>query len=149
MPLVCPSWLLCCLLSSRVSASHHATASCLAVPPSVHFSLRCHHLSCPLSSMVRSSLVRPGCLCDTSRHTTTSRTPVPPPLIAPLHLIKTLLCLLSGWLLHCLSSHRRLSSASASVSHLAIASRCTPFMPLAVICRTTTAMHSKHNNQPK
>jgi hypothetical protein len=85
MPLVCPDGLLsCCLLSCAASASHHATASCLAAPPPVHFLPRRCLLSCPPSSLVRSPLICPGCLlchlsschhllsaCASSSHCTT------------------------------------------------------------------------------
>ncbi len=70
MPLVCPSWLLCCLLSSADSASCHATTSRLAAPSSVHLLSCCRLLLCSSSSLVHLGLVHPGCLsCDlSSRH---------------------------------------------------------------------------------
>ncbi len=63
MPLVCPSWLLCCLLSSPTSRP--------AAPPSVHLLLRCHLSSCRSFFLVFLPLFRPGylsCHFSSCRH---------------------------------------------------------------------------------
>ncbi len=65
-----------------------------------------------------------------SRHATATHPPVPLPLIAPPPLIVPLSCLLSGWLSHCLLSHRRLPSACASASHCTATYYHAPLMPL-------------------
>jgi hypothetical protein len=66
----------------------------------------------------------------TSCHAAASRPPAPPPLIATPPLIAPLSCLMSGWLLCCLSSRQRLPSAGASNFCHAIASGCTPLVRL-------------------
>jgi hypothetical protein len=122
MPLVCPSWLLCCLLSSAASRP--------AAPPSVHISLLHHILPCPLFLWCACLLSAPAVCHVTSSDATASHPPVPPPLIAPLPLIVPLSCLLSSWLLCCLSLPQRLLSAGASNFCRAVASSCAPPMPL-------------------
>ncbi len=98
---------------------------------------RCLRLSLRLCLLLRpfvaflSLSTLAGC-CVTSCHATASRPPAPPPLIAPPSLIAPLLRLLSVWLLHRLSSHRRVPSACAcaSASHCTTTYYCAPLTPL-------------------
>ncbi len=122
MPLVCPSWLLCCLLSS--AASH------LVAPPCVHLSLSPHLSLCSSSLWCARLLSTPAVCRVNSSYAAASHLPVPLLLIAPPPLIAPLSCLLSGWLSHCLSLRQHLLSISTYNSRRAIVSSCAPLVPL-------------------
>jgi hypothetical protein len=121
MPLVCPGWLLCCLLSSAALLGRHlhlSTSCCTAASCRAPILLWC---GCLLSS--------PAVCCVTSCHTAASRPPAPLPSFATTLFIAPLSRQLSGWLLHCLSSQRRLLFTGASNSRHATASCCTSLVP--------------------
>jgi hypothetical protein len=86
-----------------------------------------------------------GC-CVTSRHAAASRPPAPPPLISPPPLITPLSCLLSGWLLRCLISRRRLPPACASASQRTAASHRAP---LAIVCTMQTGEGLQSHSPPQ
>jgi hypothetical protein len=108
---------------SRASCPAGCCVTFVMPPPPIHLHLRLSLLpscnSCPA-----------GC-CITSCHAAAaSCLPAPPPLIVSPPLIAPLLHLLSGWLLHHLSSCSRLPSTCASASQRISASHCTPLLPL-------------------
>ncbi len=104
-----------CPAGCHITSCHTTTASrCLHL---------CLSLCCRLSMHPSYASCLAGC-CVTSCHAATSHQPAPPPLLAPL------LRFLSGWLLCCLLSHRRLPSTCTSASHCAAASHHAPLAPL-------------------
>ncbi len=112
-------------------------------PPLVRLRLRLSSHRC-LSLCPSRASCPAGCPVA-SRHTAVSHPPAPPPLIATPPIIVPLLCLLSGWLLHYLSSRCHLLSACISASHPAScpAGCCVTSCHTAVSAsHGTTASHS-------
>jgi hypothetical protein len=123
-----------CTAASHCAPLAHLVQLVVASPlvmlplPPIHLRLR-FSLHRHLSPGPSCASYLAGC-CISSCHTATSRPPSPPPLITVLPLVVPPSRLLSGWLLHCLSSRRCLPSTGTCGSRCTITSSCAPLVHL-------------------
>jgi hypothetical protein len=129
LPTSCPAG--CCIASHQAATSHQQAPLPLIAPLHLGMPLS---VPLPLLPLVRLVVVSPLLT-------------LPPPicqhlrlsLCCHLSLHHGLLCLLFGWLFHCLSSRRPLPSAGASASHCTIASHHAPLH--AITSCTSSLVH--------
>ncbi len=100
---------------------------CLHLPTSCRVATSCH---APLLLWCPHLFSTQAFCCITPHHAATSHIPAPLLLTTPPPLIVSLLCLLSGWLLRCLSSCQCLLSTGTSNYCCTLASCCAHLVPL-------------------